>query len=91
MGKQSKKNTEPEEILNVEEEVLVVEEPKQQEPEEIEEPVLMASRIFVEKLKGEKSNKGVSPSVFVAFMAVVPKVDTEENYRNIWKKTFKRS
>lgn len=59
-------------------------------PEKDNKPALMASRFFVEKLKKEEANKKVSPTVFVAFVSVAPRVDTEENYRALWKKTFKR-
>ena len=55
----------------------------------VEEPVQIASKQFVKKLQEEL--KGTIPaSVFLAFVSVVPPVSTEENYRKIWKETFKR-
>ena len=59
-------------------------------PVKSSKPALMASRFFVEKLKKEEANKKVLPTVFVAFASVAPRVDTEENFRKLWKKTFKR-
>ena len=83
----NKKDQEKKEGLPVDPEP---EKAKQEPPAKDSGPVSMASRFFVEKLKKEDANKNVLPTVFVAFVSVAPKVDTEENYRKLWKKTFKR-
>ena len=83
----SKKDQEKKEVIPINPEP---EKPKQETPVKDSNPVLMASRIFVKQLQKEDGNKNVSPSVFVAFISVAPKADTEENYRKLWKKTFKR-
>ncbi len=72
------------------EKLVLTEEVPAAPPVKDNKPALTASRFFVEKLKKEEANKGVSPSVFVAFAFVAPRADTEENYRKLWKKTFKR-
>ena len=58
--------------------------------DEEEKPVQIASRQFVNKLKEEFKKEKISESVYIAFLASVPKVDWEENYRLIWETTFKR-
>lgn len=55
-----------------------------------EEPTQIASKQFVKILKEEFKKENISESVYIAFLASVPKVDWEENYRLIWKTTFKR-
>ena len=57
--------------------------------EEVEEkPVQIPSKQFVKILKEEFKN--ISESIYTAFLASVPKVDWEKNYRLIWETTFKR-
>ncbi len=63
----------------------------EEEVEEIEEkPVQIASKQFVKILKEEFKKENISESVYIAFLASVPKVDWEKNYRLIWETTFKR-
>ena len=54
------------------------------------ESVQISAKQFVKKLKEELKGEKVLGSVYVAFVSIVPMVDTEENYRKIWKTTFKR-
>ncbi|MCK5606077.1 hypothetical protein KAR91_29530 [Candidatus Pacearchaeota archaeon] len=58
--------------------------------EEEEKPVQIASKQFVKKLKEEFKKEKISESVYIAFLASVPRVDWEENYRLIWETTFRR-
>ncbi len=55
-----------------------------------EKPTQIASKQFVKILKEEFKKENISESIYTAFLASVPKVDWEENYRMIWKTTFKR-
>ncbi len=55
-----------------------------------EKPVVIPSRLFVKELKSELKGQDIPESVYVAFQSIVPPVDTEKNYRKIWKETFKR-
>jgi len=68
----------------------VVETPAEITPSE----ALIPSKLFVKKLKAELKEKSpkeqISEPIFTAFIASVPKVDSEDNYRKIWKSTFSR-
>jgi hypothetical protein len=55
-----------------------------------EEPTQIASKQFVRILKEELKKENISESIYTAFLASVPKVDWEKNYRLIWETTFKR-
>ena len=55
-----------------------------------EKPIKIASKQYVKKLKEEFKTEKISESVYTAFLASVPKVDWEKNYRLIWDTTFKR-
>ena len=59
-----------------------------EEPEE--KPVMIPSKQFVKILKDELDKEKISESIYVAFLASVPKVDWEENYRLMWTSTFRR-
>lgn len=50
----------------------------------------ITARAFIEKLKSEHKKDKILESVFIAFKSVVGVTDTEENYREIWTKNFKR-
>lgn len=51
---------------------------------------VIASKQFVAVLKKELEGEKIPEPVFKAFINVTKRVDTEENYRKIWKTTFKR-
>ena len=55
------------------------------------EPQFISSKNFVKKLKQELKGEKISAPVFVAFEKIVKSIDSEDNYRKIWKTTFKRS
>lgn len=55
-----------------------------------EKPVQIASKQFVKILKEEFKKENISESVYIAFLASVPKVNWEKDYRLIWETTFKR-
>jgi hypothetical protein len=84
MGRKSNKDI-PEEILD--------EKPTPTPPVK-NKADLISSKIFIKKLqeelKEELKEESISPTIFKAFIASVKRVDTEENYRNIWKTSFKR-
>ena len=63
---------------------------KKEEPKKQEESIQIPSKQFVKKLKEKLKGEKVLNSVYVAFVSIVPMVDTEENYQKIWKTTFKR-
>lgn len=67
------------------------EKPGENQGEEIEEePVQIASKQFLKILREELKKEKISETVYKAFLASVPKVDWEENYRLIWETTFRR-
>ena len=49
------------------------------------------SKLFIKNLAVELKDEKISPSVFNAFVMVAKPIDLEENYRKLWKQTFKRS
>lgn len=57
---------------------------------EEEKPVQISSKQFVKKLREEFKKEKIKESIYTAFLASVPRVDWEENYRLIWETTFKR-
>ena len=71
------------------EELPSIKDIKPAKDEEIEQkPAQISAKQFAKKLKLEF--KDVPARVFVAFVKIVPPIDTEENYQKIWKTTFKR-
>lgn len=67
------------------------EKPGENQGEEIEEePVQIASKQFLKILREELKKEKISETVYKAFLASVPKVDWEKNYRMIWETTFRR-
>ena len=86
----SKKDNQKDEKTSAKvEEKSVEEKPQKVEPPR-ENNVIMATKQFVKILKDELKKETISKSIYVAFMSSAPKVDTEENYRKIWKNTFRR-
>lgn len=55
------------------------------------QPTPIPCKLFVKNLKAELKKEKISPSVFNAFQMVANPVDLEKNYRELWKKTFKRA
>ena len=75
----------------VKKDLKVKEEPKAKPKEEPKtKKNLIPAKLFVKKLKAELKGKKISPPVFIAFEKTVKPIDLEENYRKIWKTTFKR-
>ena len=85
MGKLKNKDKEKE-VQPVEETEEIIEEA---EPPVSKKPI--PSKLFIKNLKKELKDEKISESVFIAFQMTVKSSDLEENYRKIWKQTFKRS
>lgn len=77
-----------------EQEQIPVDENSTEELEQIQPEEKLSEQIpaklFVKKLQEELKGENISKNVFIVFQKIVPPVDTEENYRKIWKTTFKR-
>jgi hypothetical protein len=52
---------------------------------------ILRCKDFIKKLQKEYEKDYIPDAVFIAFKTVTKPVDTESNYRKIWKETFKRS
>lgn len=68
--------------------------PVDEKPEEVKpKPKISDSipaRAFVKKLEEEMKGEHLPKHLLSVFQKIVPPVDTEENYRKVWKNTFKR-
>ena len=51
---------------------------------------LIPAKAFVKKLEEEFKDEHLPKHLLSVFKKIVPPVDTEENYRKVWKNTFKR-
>lgn len=67
------------------------EETKQNNTTPKKEESALRCRDFIKKLQKEYEDDYIPANVFIAFQKVTKPVDTESNYRKIWKETFKRT
>jgi vacuolar-type H+-ATPase subunit E/Vma4 len=67
----------------------------QNEEKPVEQPnpkqSYISAKNFAKKLRLELKEKNISETVFVAFERTVKSIDSEENFRKVWKSTFYRS
>lgn len=75
-----------------------VDEPVKEEEQPVTSPPpkkkeqLISSKMFVKTLKKELQGENISEPVYIAFeRSVQPAIDSEENFREKWNKSFKRT